>query len=64
MTAALIHNTDNSVLKSPFANNLGGITSKYEAIGGSKRKTKRTKRSKKSKKSKRSKKTKGRGRKL
>lgn len=61
MPSSLIHNTDNSVLKFPFSNSLGGITSKYEAIGGSKRR--RTMRSKKSKRSKKTK-TKGRGRKL
>ena len=46
MTASLIHNTDNSVLKSPFSNHLGGIISQYESRGGSKRRTKKSKRTK------------------
>lgn len=47
MPASLIHNTDNSVLKYPFSNSLGGITAEYESRGGSKRR--RTKKSKKTK---------------
>ena len=44
------------VLESPFSNNLGGITSKYESTGG-KRRTKKSKKTKKTKKTKKSKKT-------
>ena len=57
MPASLIHNTDNSVLKSPFSNNIGGFISQYESRGGTKKKTKKTKRVKRTKKSKKSKKT-------
>ena len=56
MTASLIHNTDHSVLKSPFANNIGGITSQYESRGGTKRKTMKSKKTKKSKKTRKSRK--------
>lgn len=60
MTASLYNNTNSSVLKSPFPNSLGGIASKYESRGGSKR---RTKKNKKTRKTKKSKKTKTRGQK-